>query len=146
MTTYYQLLEELRRHLESRLPVPVSLHPGSFGAKDVERLRLHEGDEVLLSMSGISASRAHFELFYKVRWQNGISPQERALGLIQLSDKAMHAWEGGGAEIAGRPQISEWRHLADSQLADMNVYIYRALAALKIIREDYVIEGEDYGN
>lgn len=135
MANYIALREALCTALKASVGVPVCTHTGSFSKRDIEKLTLHDGDELLVAMEGSSGGVFRFDIYVKTQNTYGYRADERALGLILHIERFLHDWKH---ELIAKRINTTWDALPDSALAYINVYMYRVNASIPIYMEDYM--------
>lgn len=140
MSSYLQLREGLRAHLEGVLPCPVSLHSGSFSAADIEALGTEEGSEVKVVLSAVNAEKATAKLYIKTRASQYATADAQGLDLVIMAQRALDKWKD---PLLAKRVKSHWQALEDSHLASLNVYLWLITLEIPIYFEDYIKEYDD---
>lgn len=139
MASYIALRNALCTALKASIEVPISTHTGSFSKRDVEKLALHTGDELLVAMEGSGGDVFRFDIYVKTQNTYGYRADDRALGLILRIERFLHSWKH---ELIAKRISTTWDALPDNDLADMNVYMYRVNASIPIYTEDYMEDND----
>ena len=134
MASYIALIEALCTALKDSVEVPISTHSGSFGKNDIKKLALHSGDELFVAVEGVGGDTARFDIYVKTQNIYGYSADMRALGLILRIERFLQGWKH---ELIAKRISTSWDALPDSDLAELNVYMYRINASIPIYTEDY---------